>query len=321
MKRDLRVFAIFLLSFCLLGAFGGGAALAQGNPVTMLMKPKGTVEYSKNEGKKWKKVRRNKFLFEGYMVRTGADGSGNLVNQGTGNARAMGPNTVIRIEKDQAVAVSGSLTAVEGGTLVAGLDNRFAKAQRYTTVRRSAKKAEAPKSECDAGKYRTVKTVTLSDAYPELIWPTCGDYAYRLTVDGQSVDIAAQAGDLVRHKLALKPGKHEYMVALVENGAVTHAPKRPSTITWMDAAQSQALAKQVAEMRAAGGDDLMVGSLMEAQDMSVAALDFYQRFFEAYPDEVDMRPVLIKAYNDLKLNDLRYAEAEHYQKMLEADQL
>ena len=178
MKLRLVQLGVVLLSFLWLGL--GGEALAKSPPVAMLTQVKGDVQYSKN-GKKWKKVRRNKYLFSGYQIKTGADGSGKLVNEGTQMARKVGSGSVIKITDTGAEMVSGSLSEPEaaGSSLSASLSKRFAKAQRYTTVRRSVNKHKKVK-------LSTVKSISLSSKYPELVWEDMGSgFSYRLIIDGQ----------------------------------------------------------------------------------------------------------------------------------------
>ena len=129
MKMKLTILTAFLVSIFLMGS--SGPALAKEPPPTMVMHAKGKVEYSKN-GIKWKKVRRNKFLFAGYQLRTGSNSTATLVNQKSGTSRNMGAGSLAKIEKNGAVTVSGSLTdpTPAGGNLMAGLSQRFAKAQR-----------------------------------------------------------------------------------------------------------------------------------------------------------------------------------------------
>ena len=79
---------VILLSFAFILASSSFAA--KRGPVAVLSLAKGKVEYSKN-AKKWKKVRRNKFLFNGYQIRTGADGSGKITNQKTGKDYLVDP--------------------------------------------------------------------------------------------------------------------------------------------------------------------------------------------------------------------------------------
>lgn len=115
-------------------------AFAAGPPVAMLIQAKGTVETSR-DGATWKPVTRNKLLFTGDQVRTGADGSGTLINQTANTAQTIASGSQIEIAADEHKVVSGTLSKAEPATgdLASGLANRFAEAQRYTTVRRALK--------------------------------------------------------------------------------------------------------------------------------------------------------------------------------------
>ena len=50
-------------------------------------------------------------------------------------------------------------------------------------------------------------------------------------------------------------------------------------------------------------------SIPIAAGLLVPVMDLYRDFFQAYPAENEMRPLLIKAYHDLKLMDLKEKEA------------
>ena len=58
--------ALFLSVFALSFTF------AKKVPVGMLVEIQGNIEYSK-KGKRWKKVRRNKFVYKNYLVKVGAN--------------------------------------------------------------------------------------------------------------------------------------------------------------------------------------------------------------------------------------------------------
>ena len=53
--------------------------------------------------------------------------------------------------------------------------------------------------------------------------------------------------------------------------------------------------------------------------MTVGAMDLYRKYFDAFKSDNDMRPMLIKAYNDLKLKDLRQKEATLYNEQMQAN--
>ena len=48
-------------------------------------------------------------------------------------------------------------------------------------------------------------------------------------------------------------------------------------------------------------------------------MDAYRGYFADNPDDNDMRPLLIGAYQNLKLDNLRKSEARRYQAALEED--
>jgi len=305
---------ILVVSFLCIGV--GGEALAKGVPVAMMTQVKGDVQYSKN-GTKWKKVRRNKFLFAGYQIKTGGHGSGKLVNQTTNLTRDMGPNSHVKITKDGVTPVSGTLSDPKKGSgdLMASLNQRFSKAQRYTTVRRSVERKHKLK-------LATVKQVTLSNAYPDLVWTNMGQqYTYRLVIDGKTRPIAAVSGDFVRYSVAgLAAGKHEYRVEIMKDGTTVYVPKKNGHIRWLSQADVTAFEKGQKEMESfAPQDDLVMATYMDDQGFTVAAMDLYRKYFTENPDDNDMRPMLIKAYHDLKLKKLKKEEAVRYNMMLDAE--
>lgn len=67
-------------------------ALAKAPPVAKLAQVVGSVEYSRS-GATWRPVRRTKYLFVGYQIKTGADGGAKLINQQTGMVRDLGANS------------------------------------------------------------------------------------------------------------------------------------------------------------------------------------------------------------------------------------
>lgn len=291
-------------------------ALAADPPVSMLMQTNGTVETSK-DGAKWSPVTRNKFLFPGDIVRTGADGSGKLVDQTTNMSQTIAANSEVKIDAAGAKAVSGSLSAPEpsSGDLVAGLGNRFAEAQRYTTVRRAVAK--------DGGeiKLRLINQVTLSASYPDLAWEGYGkQVSYVVTIAGKDYPVPAQDGDVARLRLPeLAAGKHSFTVSVMENGKKVAEAEKEGTLVWLSAAEDKALADDIAKIRAVSPkDDFSVANLLDSRGLTVAAMDQYRKYFDTNKDDNEMRPLLIKAYNDLKLKELRQKEALLYNEQLQA---
>lgn len=292
-------------------------AQASEPPVSMLMQVSGAVETSKG-GDKWAAVTRNKFLFAGTQVRTGADGGGKLIDQTSGMAQTIGANSVVEITAAGPKALSGTLSAPEAasGDLVAGLSNRFAEAQRYTTVRRSVKK------EATDLKLRVASDVTLSASYPDLVWENVGaQYGYTLVIDGSSHKVAATGDEMVRFRVPdLTPGPHSFGITITEGGQTVGQTEKGGTILWLSAAEDKALTDGVARVQAASAaDQFALGNYLDSKGVTVGAMDAYRKHFVAHKDDNDMRPLLIKTYNDLKLRDLRQKEALVYNEMLETN--
>ncbi len=310
---------LFVAAVALMTLAFQGAALAAGSPIAMIMNVKGTVEYTKN-GTKWKKVRRNKFLFAGYQIRTGADGSGSLLNQKKGSTRDVAANSVIKIGEEGGEVVSGSLSEPSAAdtSVLNGLKNRFAKAQRYTTVRRSTRKVN------EKIKLSTIRKISLSSSFPDLVWENVGqDYSYRLVIGDTVHEVTGGEGPFVRFKVSgLSAGEHAYRVEVIEkaSGKAVVKPRRDGKITWLDSGKEKEITGALMHLRKiAPGDDFLVASFLEEKGFAVGALDNYVKYFTENPDDNDMRPMLIKAYHDLKLKTLKSKEAMLYNKMLNAD--
>ncbi|MBF0424639.1 MAG: hypothetical protein HQL66_02295 [Magnetococcales bacterium] len=301
------------VALCAFMAMAGlsGSALAKGDPIMMLIQVNGPVEFSK-DGAQWNKVTQNKMLFEGTQVRSGEGGSGKLVNQVSGAEQELGANTIIKISATGAEVVSGKGLS-EGkpgdGGLMSDVKNRFAKAERYTTVRRSVDK------EAKAEKVDVAKEITLSAGYPDLVWEGRGqNTSYELVIDGKKIPVPAATGPIVRHKVAgLTPGQHKYHVILHGPDNAVSKEESPGTLTWMSPAEEDALKKEIAVTESKyPGNLFALGSLMEKRGLTVAAMDNFQQYLARSGDDNDFRPFLIKTLQDLKLNELKKAEAQKY---------
>jgi hypothetical protein len=286
-------------------------------PVSMLMQVVGTVEHSR-DGATWKPVTRNKYLFAGDIVRTGSDGSAKLVDQASNTAQTIASNSQVEVAGAALKVVSGKLSAPEAasGDLVAGLGNRFAEAQRYTTVRRSVQKEAA------TIKLRVVQQVTLSATYPELAWQSFGkQYSYVATIDGVAYPVSGTEDAAVRLRVPeLTAGHHAFSVAVLEGGQKIAESDKDGGIIWLSAAEDKALADQVARIRAINPkDDFSVANQLDEKGVIVAAMDLYRKYFDENKDDNEMRPLLIRAYNELKLVDLKQREAQVYNDRLQAN--
>ena len=309
----IRLTTFLALALCLVIA-AVSPVRAGDAPVSLLIQAAGSVEVSR-DGTKWTPVTRNKFLFAGDFVRTGGDGTGKLIDQTTNMAQTISANALLKVEADGVKAQSGTLSnpQLANADLAGGLANRFAEAQRYTTVRRSAHKEGAEI------KLRLAQQVVLSASFPELAWEGVGkQYSYSLVIDGNATAVPGVEGPLVRFQVpALSPGKHSFTVAVLEGGKKVADAEKEGQIVWLSPAEDQALSADVAKIKAAvPGDDFAVANLLDAKGVTVAAMDLYRKYFEANKDDNDMRPLLIKAYNDLKLHELREKEAQVYNEKL-----
>ena len=282
-------------------------------PVAKITQIEGEVEFSR-DGENWRVVTRNKYLFPGYQVRTAADGSGKVLNQESGVTHDLGASTVIAVGEDEISVVAGSNFSDPedaGGSFWQALVNKFSTTQRYTTVRRGVKR------DGDAVRIGTARDVTLSPEFDELVWTNVGpEYAYRLTIDGETLDIQpSSTGEMIRHEVeGLEPGVHSYQVEVVLDGEVEYTPRRPSELVWLSAEEEAEILAGLDEIMAdpMRNDAFVIADYLESHDLLVAAMDVYRDYFAEYPEDNDMRPFLIKSYQDLKLLELKEKEAITY---------
>ena len=292
-------------------------SVAREPPVAKLVQVEGQVEYTRN-GRRWHPVRRTKYLFPGYRIKTGKDGSGKLINQKTGESQQLGSNSEIEILVGSITLISGNLTEPksESVSIFQSLMNKFAKAQRYTTVRRSLNTSNS--NVCD-NKVRTIREVTLSPSHPDLVWRNaCPEFSYRLVVDGNITEVSAQStSEMIRYTLSdIEPGEYNYRVEVLDKDGTVYIPRKDSTFTWISGKEDKAVA---ATLDTLSDDVFMQTSFLEENGMYVAAMDAYRGYFQENPDDNDMRPLLIKSYNDLKLTNLKQSEARLYNAALEED--
>lgn len=284
-------------------------ALAAG-PVAKLSQLEGTVEFSR-DGESWEGLARNKYLFPGHEVRTGADGSAKVSSQATGEVRDLGASTHLRVTEDGVSVLAGSGLGETGdaaGGFWQGVENKFATSQRYTTVRRSVKKAE------DLPKIDTARELVLSPSHPDVVWSNAGpEFSYVLRVGEARFPVApASTAEMIRFSLpAMAPGEYEYEMIILLEGEEVYAPRRPGTLIWLDDAQDADVVQAVAVRQAdpSQNDVFALAEVYEEAGLLVPVMDLYRDFFQAYPDENEMRPLLIKSYHDLKLMDLKEKEA------------
>ncbi len=305
----------FLVSLLVL--ITSSQVFAKAPPVAKLVQIEGQVEYSRN-GTNWNPVRRTKYLFSGYHLRTGKDGSGMLINQASGMSQELGSNSQIEIDGVKVIVIAGSLSEPqeEETSLFQSLLNKFAKAQRYTTVRRGVVLADEA---CD-NKVRTIRSVTVSPGHSDLVWRNaCPEYSYKLVIDNaMPIDVPAQStSEMIRYNVAGSAvGEHTYRVEVFDKDGTVYIPKAESKFQVMSADKENELA---AVLEQVGDDIFLETNLLEEQGMYVAAMDAYREYFQQNPDDNDMRPLLIQSYQVLKLSNLRESEARLYNAGLEED--
>lgn len=314
MRLSIKFFTVLsLLIFAAISVHAG-----KRDPVAVLFQVKGKVEYTKN-GKKWKKVRRNKFLFAGYQVRSSANGSGKLTIKTTGTNLMLQPNTILEITTDNYTVVQGDVEqAKQANKLVSGLIKKFTKSQSYTTVRRGT-----AKKDMDA-----VRSVVVSNDYPYLVWDNINDqYSYTVKVGEKEYDVSPSSGQLVRLKVEPFAGKKEFFIFAKDNKETvaelqpykSRGKYRNHNISWLSDKKQKELEMMVAELQADYGEDtFMLGTFFEKQRMWVAAMDQYKRYLDENPDDIEMTPYLFRVYKKLKLNNVYKTElAEWNQAMAE----
>ena len=295
----------------------GTSAMAKEPPIAKIVQVEGEVEYTRN-GRTWSKVRRTKYLFDGYRIRTGSDGSGKLINQESGMAQKLGSASEVIVATAGIELVKGNLSEPQEETtsIFQSLLNKFARAQRYTTVRRSVTSGDEPV--CN-NKVRTIRAVTLSEEYPDLVWRNaCPEFSYKLVINDETYDIPAQStAEMIRFTVTdIEPGEHSYRVEVLDRDGTVYIPRSDSAFVWMDRKETKEMAKVLREV----GDDIFVStSLLEEAGLHVAAMDMYRDYFQENPDDNDMRPMLIQSYQELKLTNLRESEARLYNAGLEQD--
>ena len=296
----------------------GNATKASVPPVAKLVEPQGNVEYRRGASD-WKVVKRTKYLFEGYGVRTGEDGSVRLISQVNGDSRQLRGGSEIQISDSDVNLISGELSDSISGdaSFYQSLNNKFAKAQRYTTVRRSAGIGDT--DSCDS-KVRTIRKISISNAYPDLVWRNaCPEYSYRLVIDnGSPIEVSAQStSEMIRYNVSqVTPGEHTFRVEVMDNDGIIYIPKRDSVFSVLTAEQEKVVLSELEQIE----DDVILGAnVLEQNGLFVAMMDIFREHFAENPDDNGLRPLLIQAYQDLKLSNLREREARLYNASLNED--
>lgn len=309
--KPINMALTFILSVLLLGI----STTADGRepPVAKLVQVEGEVEYSR-DGNDWRAVRRTKYLFPGYQVRTGDNGGGKFINQKSGLSQELGANTHVEVEDDKIAVLSGSLSKPEeeSVSIWESLVNKFTKAQRYTTVRRNV-------WGCDDATLAARK-ITVTDRFPEIVWINPDEScSYVLSINGEEHRIEPSDARMIRFDVSdFEPGDYEYsMKAIGPNGEeYVDRLNRTSTVVVLD---DEAEAEINDQLDAFGDDALLRFEYLEEKGLNVAAMDEIRSYLDENPFDHELRPLLIKSYAELRLGNLKDSEVLMYNEYVAAE--
>ncbi len=280
-------------------------------PVVFLIQAKGEVLYS-TDGFEWKLVNRNKFLYDGWEIKTGIDGSCKLIDRETELVQTINSNSRIKIDNDGVIVIKGSVSSSKKGENLFGfLKRKFTVVQKYMTVKRAVNKE--PEKDL-----KTIRKITLSKDYPELVWENLGhEFSYQIVIDKKTIGVNPTTSDIVRCNIdPLSPGNHFYYVKVLYKGEVIYMPRRKGTIKWLSDEECRKIREAERKSRLIAPDNgLVTGNILDEHGLKVAAMDHYIEFLKKNPDVNEARPFLIKIYNELKLKKRSNKEAALYNKI------
>lgn len=314
MKRLIKLVGIFVL----LVFISDVAQAAVRDPVAVLFKAEGSVTYQR-PGKQWKKARRNKFLFAGYQVRTGADGSGLITIEKTGETVKIDGNVLVEITEAGLSTKQGGVSETsKPGVLTSALMKKFKKAQAYTTVRRARRDTDAS---IDAA-----REFILSKTQPEIVWENSGKaYRYRVKIGNDVYDVPATEKPVVRVKINSFVGSRKLEIDVIK-GKETVISLKPyrrrgkdmdHMVFFLTEEKESELKKAISEIQTTYPDNaFMLGGLFDDYEMWVAAMDSYKSYLDENPDEIEMTPYLFKTYRRLMFTDLYIDELAEWNKAM-----
>jgi len=290
--------------------FSAGASALDEPPVVLMIEAKGNVQYSA-DGQTWKKVSRNKFLFESWRVKTGKDGNCMLLNQQTEMLEPVNSNTEVEIKRKGTRVIRGSVSEPETARDIAGfLKRKFAKVQKYTSLTRYGRQDDNIRLE-------TVEEITLSEDYPDLVWENAGPQCdYQVIVGKKFFEVPKSTDDVIRFPLhSLRPGQFKYTVQVLYDGEIVYAAQKKNNLRWLNDAEKASLRKEMQRIEDVASDNgFLLGNLLDERGLKIAAMDQYIRFLSQEPAADDIRPFLIRVLNELKLGGMEKKEIEKFHK-------
>ncbi|GBC62106.1 hypothetical protein DENIS_3069 [Desulfonema ishimotonii] len=286
----------------------GSPATARTEPSVLLIQARGAVMFISEKNMPWEMVFRNKFLYEGYRIRTGEGGYCKLIDQQTHLIQTVLSNTEVEVQNTGIRVVRGNISESGPiGDFISCLKRKFARIQKYTTIRRGEDKSELRLS--------TIPRITLSESYPDLVWENPGaEYTYQLVIGQKIFDVPATDAPMVRFRISgLSPGRSDYHVQVLYKNEICYIPDRRGEIQWLSGEEDHALREQELCLREIDPDNgFLLGNLMDERRVKVAAMDYYRDFLLENPGINEARPFLMKVYNDLRLKKLKHTEAIRY---------
>ena len=302
-----------------LSVFTMNFTFAKKVPVGMLVEIQGNIEYSK-KGKRWKKVRRNKFVYKNYLVKVGANSTIKFLNQKTNETTLLTSNSIVKITSNGLEVKEGSLgETASGGGVLTGLSKQFSKTQKYTTVRRSVEKK---------GIHLKLATNTVSEEFPELAWETAGsDYSYRLHLgekdrksktwkDSSVYEIKPTSNDIVRTKINTPKKKLKYFVEVLDGSGSVAFTTKPANLKILKGKKLTQFQEKKDKFKSMDESGFLYAGLLKESGLLVPALDQYTEFFKEFEDDEDineLRPFLIEVYSRLRLAKLKSIELKKYE--------
>lgn len=295
-------FACMLSVFMLVWAYAS-PSMAEAEPLAMIIDAKGEVAYSP-DGAAWKPVNRNKFLFEGWRVKTGEGSVCKLLKHQSEMIEVLAGSTEVEMAAGQTRVLSGNISDTRPArSFGAFLKRRFASVQKYTVTRSLKPDREV--------RLKTAREITLSEDYPDLIWDNPGpEYSYQLFVGDKMFEIPGTEKEMVRFTVPRPfPGENPYCVNVLYKGEVLYAPADRNTLKWLSDEEKKAFHQDLARiLEIAPDNEFLLGVFMEEKGFRVVAMDRYRNFLEENPDADEVKPFLLRVLGDLELEKLKKAE-------------
>jgi len=279
-------------------------------PAFLLIKAEGTVEYCKAQ-KKWKRIRRNKFLFDNYQVRTLQNSSCQLIDEKNQKSYVLQENSQIKISNNKIVTINGQVSeGQKPGHFENYWEKKFTKVQEYTAALRTKMNKNIK---------LIIKDIVLSNDFPEIVWENQGsEYSYRLHINKKIYQVGGVEGRIVRYiPKRLPAGKYSYQVEVVDEFEDIICASQKKSLIWLPEKDSQNIVDRIREIDTQLNNSFIVANYLEDVGLNVPAMDYYKRYFSNNPNENEMRPYLINIYRKLGLKALRNAECKRYKKFVE----